>query len=78
MNLNVTVSQNSVPFYIVVKAPSGESAKEYISSSTTVTFTDEFEELNPKGTWNVYIYNTGTTFYDASTATARMTVNYQY
>lgn len=77
VTLNVTVSRGSIPFYIVVKHPSGFSAERYISASGSITFT-EFKDKDPKGTWQIYIYNTGIDFTDVSTATARMTVNYQY
>lgn len=77
VTLNVTVSRGSIPFYIVVKDPAGHSAEKYIRSSGRITFT-EFNGKDPKGTWQIYIYNTGAGFQDVSTATARMTVNYQY
>lgn len=77
VGLNVTVSRGSIPFYLVVKSPSGSYAEKYISASGSITFT-EFKDESPKGTWQIYIYNTGSEFTDVSTATARMTVNYQY
>lgn len=77
VELNVTVSRGSIPFYIVVKCPSGKYVEKYVSASGKITLTD-FKDVSPKGTWQIYIYNMGSAFTDVSTATARMTVNYQY
>ncbi len=77
VELNVTVSRGSIPFYIVVESPNGYQAERYISTSGKVEF-DEFNDFYPKGTWKVYIYNRGSAFTDVSTATARITVNYGY
>ena len=77
MELNVTVSRGSIPFYIVVESPNGYQAERYISTSGKVEF-DEFNDFYPKGTWKIYIYNRGSAFTDVSTATARITVNYGY
>ena len=79
VEVSVTVSRGSIPFYLVVVAPSGEKAERYISASGRVEF-DEFSkvDINPKGTWTIYIYNTGVSFTDVSTASARMTVTYSY
>ena len=77
VELNVTVSRGSIPFYIVVESPNGYQAERYISTSGKVEF-DEFNDFYPKGTWKIYIYNRGSAFTDVSTATARITVNYGY
>lgn len=77
VELNVTVSRGSIPFYIVVVDPNGHQAERYISSSSRVKF-DEFNDYYAKGTWKIYIYNSGSAFIDVSTATARITVNYGY
>lgn len=73
VSLNITVSSGSSPFYIVVKEPNGYYDEQYVSSSGTVSFT-QFNNLDPTGTWQVYIRTTGI----VSTATASMTVNYTY
>ena len=77
VELNVTVSRGSIPFYIVVVDPNGHQAERYISASSRVKF-DEFNDYYAKGTWKIYIYNRGSAFTDVSTATARITVNYGY
>jgi len=77
VELNVTVSNGSIPFYIVVQAPNGFYAERYIRSSCEVVF-DEFNDMYPKGTWQIYIYNEGSVFTDVSTASAGITVNYGY
>lgn len=77
VEVSVTVSRGSIPFYLIVKEPNGETAQRYISGNGGVTF-DEFEGKNPYGTWYIYIKNTGSGFTDVSTASARMTVNYSY
>lgn len=77
VELNVTVSRGSIPFYIVVESPNGYQAERYISTSGKVEF-DEFNDFYPKGTWKIYIYNRGSAFTDVSTATARITANYGY
>ena len=69
VELNVTVSRGSIPFYIVVESPNGYQAERYISTSGKVEF-DEFNDFYPKGTWKIYIYNRGSAFTDVSTATA--------
>ena len=76
-DLNVRVSSGSVPFYLVVAAPSGNQYQMYVDSSTSLT-TDSFEGEPAKGTWQLLIYNTGSSFTDVSTATVSMTVYYQY
>lgn len=73
VSLNITVSSGSSQFYIVVKEPNGYYDEQYASSSGTVSFT-QFNNLDPTGTWQVYIRTTGI----VSTATASMTVNYTY
>lgn len=77
VEVRVTVSRGSIPFYLTVVAPDGESASRYVSGSTTLSF-DEFNNLNPEGTWYIYICNDGEMFTDVSTASARMTVTYSY
>ena len=79
VEVSVTVSRGSIPFYLVVEAPNGVSAERYISESGRVSF-DEFAEygIDPEGTWYIYIYNEGSGFTDVSTASARMTVTYSY
>lgn len=77
VEVRVTVSRGSIPFYLTVISPDGESASRYVSGSTTLSF-DEFDTLNPKGTWYIYICNDGELFTDVSTASARMTVTYSY
>lgn len=77
VEVRVTVSRGSIPFYLTVISPDGESASRYVSASTTLSF-DEFDTLNPKGTWYIYICNDGELFTDVSTASARMTVTYSY
>jgi len=72
VTLNVTVSSGSSPFYIYVKSPTGTITSKYVGS-TSITFT-EFNNQNPKGTWQVWIETTGT----VSTASATMKVNYSY
>ena len=76
-DLNISVSSGSVPFYLVVVAPSGNQYQMYVDRSTSLT-TDSFEGEPAKGTWRLYIYNTGSSFTDVSTATVNMTVYYQY
>ena len=73
IELRVTVSSGSSPFYIVVKEPNGDFEQYKVTSSTTLDITD-FENYKAKGTWQVYI--TGSSL--VSTATARMIVNYTY
>lgn len=77
VEVHVTVSRGSMPFYLVVVSPDGREASKYISGSTTVHF-DEFNGKKAQGRWFIYIYNTGSQFTDVSTATARMKVSYDY
>ena len=77
VEVRVTVSRGSIPFYLTVVSPEGKYASRYVSGSTTLSF-DEFDTLDPEGTWYIYICNDGELFTDVSTASARMTVTYSY
>lgn len=77
VEVRVTVSRGSIPFYLVVVSPTGQKASRYIGTSQTLHF-DEFNDMSPDGKWFIYIYNTGSQFTDVSTANARMTVRYNY
>ena len=61
----------------MVTAPDGTWAERYVGATTTLKF-DEFKDCSPSGKWFIQIYNTGSAFTDVSTATARMTVWYNY
>jgi hypothetical protein len=73
VEVNVTVSSGSNPFYLVLVDPSGYSVSKLIGASGQVTF-NEFNGQYAEGTWKTYIITTAT----VSTATARFTLNYQY
>lgn len=77
VEVHVSVSRGSMPFYLVVVSPDGYQAERYVSATTTLNF-DEFNGKDPYGKWFIYIYNMGSAFVDVSTATARMTVQYNY
>lgn len=77
VELNVTVSRGSIPFYIVVVDPNGAWAEQYVSVSGRLVF-DDFNGRYPEGTWQIYIYNEGSAFTDVSTASAGITVYYGY
>lgn len=77
VEVHVTISRGSMPFYLVVESPYGEVESRYVSASTVLHF-DEFNSIAPQGTWYIYIYNTGSVFTDVSTASARMKVYYDY
>lgn len=77
VEVHVSVSRGSIPFYLVVTAPDGTWAERYVGATTTLKF-DEFKDCSPSGKWFIQIYNTGSVFTDVSTATARMTVWYNY
>ena len=77
VEVHVSVSRGSIPFYLVVTAPDGTWAERYVGATTTLKF-DEFKDCSPSGKWFIQIYNTGSAFTDVSTATARMTVWYNY
>lgn len=71
--VNVTVSNGSSGFYLIIEDPNGYYSETYVSKSGEIRISD-FNGLPAKGTWKVSIVTVGT----VSTATARMTVNYQY
>ena len=73
VKLNVTVSPGSSSFRLYVEDPNGNWDFQTINGSGTVTF-NLFQGVDPSGKWKVYIITNGT----VSTATARMTVNYNY
>ena len=77
VELSVTVSRGSIPFYIVITDPVGHEYEQYVSASSRFTIT-AFNDLYPGGTWRIYIYNEGVDFTEVSTATANMRVNYGY
>ena len=77
VELSVTVSRGSIPFYIVITDPMGHEYEQYVSATSRFTIT-AFNEFYPGGTWQIYIYNEGVDFTDVSTATASMRVNYGY
>ena len=77
VELNVTVSRGSIPFYIVLTDPVGHEYEQYVSATSRFTIT-AFNGYYPGGTWKIYIYNNGVDFTDVSTATASIRVNYGY
>lgn len=77
VELSVTVSRGSIPFYIVITDPIGHEYEQYVSATSRFTIT-AFNDFYPGGTWQIYIYNEGVDFTDVSTATASMRVNYGY
>ena len=77
VELNVTVSRGSTPFYIVLTDPVGHEYEQYVSATSRFTIT-AFNGYYPGGTWKIYIYNNGVDFTDVSTATASIRVNYGY
>ena len=77
VELNVTVSRGSIPFYIVLTDPVGHEYEQYVSAISRFTIT-AFNGYYPGGTWKIYIYNNGVDFTDVSTATASIRVNYGY
>jgi hypothetical protein len=81
--LSITISKGSTDFYVVITSPEGSRIQTYVAGSNTSTVTrnltlNDFNNEYPKGTWNIYIYNTGTTYTEVATATINMTVNYGY
>lgn len=77
VELTVTVSRGSIPFYIVITDPMGHEYEQYVSATSRFTIT-AFNDFYPGGTWQIYIYNEGVDFTDVSTATASIRVNYGY
>ena len=73
VTLNVTVSNGSSGFYIIVEDPYGNYVEKYVSRSGEIVIYD-FNGLYAKGTWKVSIQTVGM----VSTATARMRVDYTY
>ena len=77
VELSVTVSRGSTPFYIVITDPMGHEYEQYVTATSRFTIT-AFNDFYPGGTWQIYIYNEGVDFTDVSTATASIQVNYGY
>lgn len=71
--VNVTVSNGSSGFYLIIEDPNGYYTRTYVSRSGEITIHD-FDGEYPKGTWKVSIVSVGM----VSTASARMRVYYEY
>ncbi len=76
IELNITVSYGSSPFYIIVVDPNGNEYERLVSSSAKLTISD-FSGYLANGKWKVSI-RTKETKNVVSTATARLKVNYIY
>ncbi len=77
VEVNVTVSSGSSPFYIIIESPDGTVKREkLITSSTKFTITD-MTSADANGKWQVSIRTQGTSNVVA-TATATVKVNYTY
>lgn len=77
VEVNVTVSSGSSPFYIIIESPDGTAKREkLITSSTKFTITD-LTTTDAAGKWQVSIRTQGTQNV-VSTATATVKVNYTY
>ncbi|TRW22472.1 hypothetical protein FL857_11180 [Criibacterium bergeronii] len=73
VELNVTVSSSSSPFYIYVIDPSGFRDFAKVSRSGKLIL-NNFSGHTPDGKWQIYIESDGF----VSTGSARMKVNYTY
>lgn len=73
VELNVTVSSKSSPFYIYVVDPNGYRDFAKVARSGKVIL-NNFSGHTPDGKWQIYIESDGF----VSTGSARMKVNYTY
>ncbi len=76
VELNITVSKGSNPFYIIVKSPDGYVREKLVTASTKLTLTD-FSGYGANGKWYVSIRTQGSSN-TVATATATVKVNYTY
>lgn len=78
----VNVARGTDPYTLYIKSPEGTIASFSGPTSSTTFTTNVFDSETPKGTWSVWIVNSGVSYngniYPASTATVSLTVYYDY
>lgn len=76
------VSSGTDPYTLYIKSPEGTIASYPGPTSSTTFTTHDFDGENPRGTWSVWIVNSGISYngnlYPVSTVTVSLTVNYDY
>ena len=82
VQLFCNVSSNSDPYTIYVQSPSGTVESLSGPSRSSTVSVGGFLGEDPKGTWTVWIVNSGISYkgnvYPASTATITLKVSYTY
>lgn len=82
VKLFCNVARGTDPYTLYIKSPEGTIAYFSGPTSSTTFTTDVFNGENPKGTWSVWIVNSGVSYngniYPASTVTVSLTAYYDY
>lgn len=76
------VARGTDPYTLYIKSPEGTIASYSGPMSSTTFTTHDFDGENPKGTWKVWIVNSGVSYngniIPTSTVTVSLTVYYDY
>lgn len=80
--LSAYVARGTDPYTLYIKSPEGTIASYSGPMSSTTFTTHDFDGENPKGTWKVWIVNSGVSYngniIPTSTVTVSLTVYYDY